>query len=481
MPDCILALDLGTTSVRAMVVDASGKPLSIAMRRNKMDYPAPGLVEQDPENLWTNILEAKNQALADARLTPTDICTIGVAAQRASLVVWDKKTLLPLAPVISWQDLRGIEATQALQADGHLVTHQMAATKLESVIDSIDNGRVRMRAGQLAWGNVDTFVIARLTGGRTHAMDLSQLSATGYFNYVDGLNEGLILAQNLDLSLFPSIGDTAQNYGDTAPEVFGAKTMIGAIVADQQSAMIAQGCNKVGLGKVTYGTSGTIDINTGAELKMTEGTYPMVLRNQGEQIEYLLEGMVITAGAMFDWLAGGLELIKSPQETAAIGASVPDSGGVFVLPALQGLGSPYGNPEQRAVIGGLSRASTKGHVVRAAFEGVASRVREAFDQVYIDAPELERPQSLRVDGGATRNDLFMQIQADILGLPVERHAVTEATALGAAICAGETAGMWNAEMGASLRRVDRTFEPQWSDDQRESFFGNWRRATATTS
>lgn len=243
--------------------------------------------------------------------------------------------------------------------------------------------------------------------------------------------------------------------------------------------LIAQGCNKAGLGKVTYGTSGTIDINTGAELKLANGAYPMVLRNQGDSIEFLLEGMVITAGAMFDWLAGGLELVTNPEETAAIAASVPDNGGVFVLPALQGLGTPYGKPEQRAVIGGLSRAATKGHVVRAALEGVASRVREALDQIYVDAPELGSPQSLRVDGGATRNDLLMQIQADILGLPVERHAVAEATALGAAICAGETAGMWDAAMGASLRRTDRIFEPLWSDDQRESFFDNWRRATAS--
>jgi glycerol kinase len=463
-----------------MVVDAAGQPLSIAARSNRLDYPAPGLVEQDPEALWANTVEAKTQALADAGLSSSDICVIGVAAQRSSIVVWEKKTVVPVAPVISWQDLRGIPAAEALQADGHLVTHQMAASKLEMVIDSIDNGRARMRAGELAWGNVDTFIIARLTGGRTHAMDLSHLSATGYFNYVDGLNEGLVQAQNLDLSLFPAVGDTAQNYGDTDPDVFGAQTMIGAIVADQQSATIAQGCNKVGLGKVTYGTSGTIDINTGADLKLASGAYPLVLRNQGARIEFLLEGMVITAGAMFDWLVGGLELAKSPQEAAAIASSVPDSGGVFVLPALQGLGTPHGNPEQRALIGGLSRAVTKGHVVRAAFEGVASRVREAFDQIYVDAPELVRPQSLRVDGGATRNDLLMQIQADILGLPVERHAVAEATALGAAICAGETAGMWDAEMGASLRRTDRVFAPQWCDDQRETFFDNWRKATATS-
>jgi glycerol kinase len=480
MPDCILALDIGTTSVRAMVVDASGQPRSIAARSNRLDYPAPGLIEQDPEALWTNAVEAIKQALTEAGRSPSDILTIGVAAQRSSIVAWEKKTISPLAPVVSWQDLRGIAAAETLQAEGHLVTHQMAASKLESVIDSIDNGRARMRAGELAWGNVDTFIIARLTGGRTHAMDLSQLSATGYFNYVDGLNEDLVLAQNLDLSMFPAIGDTAQNHGDTDPGVFGAQVMVGAIVADQQSATIAQGCNKVGLGKVTFGTSGTIDINTGADLKLASGAYPLVLRNQGDNIEFLLEGMVITAGAMFDWLAGGLELVKNPQETAAIAASVPDSGGVFVLPALQGLGTPYGKPEQRAVIGGLSRAVTKGHVVRAALEGVASRVREALDQIYVDAPELVRPQSLRVDGGATRNDLLMQIQADILGLPVERHAVAEATALGAAICAGETAGMWDAEMGASLRRTDRIFEPQWSDDQRESFFDNWRKATASS-
>ena len=481
MPDRILAIDIGTTSVRAMVVDDSGQPLSIAARPNRLAYPAPGLVEQDPEALWSNVVAAQKQALIDAGLSPSDICVIGVTAQRSSIVVWEKSTVAPLAPVISWQDLRGVAAAQALQANGHMVTHQMAASKLESVIDGIDNGRARMHAGELAWGNVDTFIIARLTGGKTHAMDLSHLSATGYFNYVDGLNNELLQAQNLAPSMFPSIGDTAQNYGDTDPDVFGARVMIGAIVADQQSATIAQGCNKVGLGKVTYGTSGTIDINTGTELKLATGAYPLVLRKQGTQIDFVLEGMVITAGAMFDWLAGGLELINDPQETAAIAATVADSGGVFVLPALQGLGTPNVNPEQRAVIGGLNRGTTKAHVVRAALEGVAARVREALDQVYIDAPELERMPSLRVDGGATRNDLFMQIQADILGMPVERHAVAEATALGAAICAGETAGMWDVEMGASLRRPDKIFEPQWSDDHRETFFENWRKATASVS
>jgi len=360
MPDRILALDIGTTSVRAMVVDAEGQPLSIAARKNHLDYPAAGRVEQDPEALWTNVLAVKKQALADAALSPSDICSIGVAAQRSSIVVWDRKTLAPLAPVISWQDLRGVAAAEALQAEGYLVSHQMAASKLEGVIDGIDNGRARAKAGELAWGNVDTFIIARLTGGKTHAMDLSHLSATGYFNLVDGFNEELVLAQNLDLSLFPTVGDTAQNHGATDPDIFGAITMIGAIVADQQSATIAQGCNRVGLGKVTYGTSGTIDINTGSDLKLATGAYPLVLRNQGDRIEFVLEGMVITAGAMFDWLAGGLELVDDPREIAAIAARVPDSGGVFVLPALQGLGTPYGDPDQRAVIGGLSHGGEVG-------------------------------------------------------------------------------------------------------------------------
>ncbi len=476
MPERILAIDIGTTTVRAMVVDGAGQPLAVAARSNQLTFPAPGRVEQSPEALWQNVVEVMQQVLTDTGLQPSAVTVIGIAAQRSSIVVWEKTTVKPLAPIVSWQDLRGVAAASNLQAGGYPISPQMAAAKLESVIDSIPNGRERMRSGSLAWGNVDTFIIARLTAGKTHAMDLSHLSATGYYNYAGGLNEKLVQAQGLDLSLFPNIGDTAQNYGTTSPDVFGAATMIGAIVADQQSATIAQGCNRVGQSKVTYGTSATIDINTGSGMQLATGAYPLVLRGQGDNIDYVLEGMVITAGAMFDWLAGGLQLVNEPEEVEAVAAGVADSDGVFVLPALQGLGTPYGRPEQRALIGGMSRATGRAHVVRAALEGVAARVREVVAQVAVDAPELPAIESLRVDGGATRNNLFMQIQSNILGIPVERHAVAEATALGAAICAGETAGLWDAAMGANLRKTDRIFTPQWSQDQRDDFFDNWRKA-----
>ena len=481
MSEHILALDLGTTSIRAMVVDAAAQPRSMSTRTNSLHYPGPGLIEQDPEDLWGKIVQAWQEALHEAQLQPGDICSIGITAQRSSLLIWDRQTLAPLTPIVSWQDLRGIKRAEELRERGQYVIHQQAASKLEAAIDSIANGRQRMNAGELAWGNVDTFAIARLTGGATHAMDLSQLSASGYFNYVGGLNEGLILEQGLDPSTFPRITDTSQDYGLTTAEAFGAEVMIGASIADQQSAMIAQGCTYVGQGKVTYGTSGTLDVNTGAEPKFSGGCYPMVLRNQGERIDYLLEGMVITAGAMFDWMSSGLGLMQNVHGTAALAATVPDSGGAFVLPALQGLGAPHGNPDQRALIGGLSRATTKAHVMRAAMEGVACRVREAMEQICTDVPELGRQDSLRVDGGASQNDVLMQVQANVLGIPVERHAVTEATALGAALCAGETAGHWDSNFGAELRRVDRVFEPQWSEDQREEFFTNWRRATVFES
>ena len=477
MPDFILALDIGTTSVRAMVVDRDRKPVAVRSVLNRLLYPSPGLVEQDAQNLWSNVCSAMTGVLMEADIGPEDVAAIGVTAQRSCVVVWDRKTVEPLSPVISWQDLRAVNTVGTLVDQGFLVVHQMAAAKLESAVSSIENGYARAQADELAFGNVDTFVIAKLSAGRVHAMDLTHLSATGYYDYVGGFNDALANAQGLPRSMFPEIGNTVQNYGVTAPEVFGAEVVIGAIVADQQAAMAAQDCTRAGLGKVTYGTSGTLNVHTGNELKFATGAYPLVMRNHGDSIEYMLEGMVITAGAMFDWLSEALGLMETAAASEALAGQVKDSGSVFVLPALQGLGSPHNAPDQHAVISGLTRGSNKAHVVRAAMEGVASRVREAFDQIFTELSDFERPTSLRVDGGATRNDLFMQIQADILGIPVERNAVSEATAFGAALYAGETVGFWRLDDCGDYRIVDRTFLPQWSDDQRQNFFSTWKKAS----
>jgi glycerol kinase len=257
--------------------------------------------------------------------------------------------------------------------------------------------------------------------------------------------------------------------------VFGAEVTIGAIIGDQQCAAIAQGCRKPGDGKITYGTSGSFDVHTGPDIMGAPGTYPLVLIRQKGKTSYCIEGMIITAGAVFDWLAHGLGILDDPAQADVLAASVEDTHGVYMLPALQGLGAPHQDAERTAFIGGLTRGATKAHVARAAMEGVAFRVREMLDRIYEDT-DLPRPSILAADGGASANDLFMQIQADALGQPVERMAPIEATAFGAAVLAGQAKGVWGPDAANQLRRIDRTFEPTWSDEEREERFESWRRA-----
>jgi glycerol kinase len=271
------------------------------------------------------------------------------------------------------------------------------------------------------------------------------------------------------------IVDSSGLLGKTAKSVFGSEVTLGAIIGDQQSAAFAQGCRKPGDGKITYGTSGSFDVHTGSRIMDVQGTYPLVLIRQNGETSYCVEGMVITAGAVFDWLADGLGALENPAQAGALAASVEDTHGVFMLPALQGLGAPYHDLERRALIGGLTRGATKAHVARAAMEGIAFRVREMLDRIYEDSG-LPRPSILAVDGGASANDLFMQIQADALGQPVERMAPIEATAFGAAILAGQAEGVWGPDAVDRLRKIDRTFEPTWSAEEREERFDGWRRA-----
>jgi len=283
----------------------------------------------------------------------------------------------------------------------------------------------------------------------------------------------LLEVQGLDPSLFPKIVDTSEIIGLTSCQAFGAEIPIGSIIGDQQSAAYAQGCLKPGEGKVTFGTSATINVNTGREIKITAGTYPLVLWRRSQDTAYCLEGMVITAGAVFDWLVrlGVLESVSAAAEAAA---SVPDTHGVFFLPALQGLGSPHSLPERHGVFEGLTLGASASHLVRAAMEGVAFRVREMLDGVY-EGSGLVQPEVLRVDGGGAANDVLMQIQANALGCPVERMKPLEATAFGAALLAGEACGVWEPWTTSSLRQADRIFEPQWSEDEREERFARWRQ------
>lgn len=478
MPEAVLALDAGTTSVRALVIGADGTVRGQARAPFTLQYPAPGLVEQDPEQLWSTARDTIGQALSAAGLSAADLGAVGITSQRASIIVWERGSGRAAAPLVSWQDLRGTARAAELQGEGYLVVPQTSAAKLEAVLDGIDRGRERMQGGDLIWGNVDAFLVWRLSGGAAHITDPSQGCATGYYDFISGgWNAELIAAQGLTPEFLPTLCDTAGNLGQCAKAVLGAEVPIGAIVGDQQSAAVGQGCRQPGDGKVTFGTSGTCNVHTGGDLVMAQGTYPLVLwRRDGETV-FCIEGMVITAGAVFDWLAGGLGMFGAPAEAGALAASVEDSHGVFVLPALQGLGTPHADPGRHGLIGGLTRGATKAHVVRAAMEGVAFRVREMLDQVYADAP-VPRPAALRVDGGAAANDTFMQIQADVVGQPVERMAPLEATAFGAALLAGQSCGMWDEATVDTLHRVDRVFEPRWSADERDTSFAAWRQACA---
>ena len=470
----VLAIDAGTTSVRALVIDEALNVLGRALVRADVRHPAPGRVEQDAAQLWSATQTVIEQALTNAGITRGEVAAIGISTQRGNVVVWDRATGLPLAPLVSWQDLRGSARAAQLLAQGFMLSHQTSAAKLEAVLAGVDRGHERFNAGALLWGNLDTYLAWRLSQGGVYATEPGQACATGYYDYFTGVwNHVLIEAQGLDPARFPALRDTTTLYGHTTPAAFGAFCPIGALVADQQSAAIAQGCLHAGDAKVTYGTSATYDANTGADLKLAPGTYPMVLWQRASARSFCIEGMVNTAGAMIDWAVAELGIAASAADLSLLAQTVPDAAGAFVLPALQGLGTPHGDATRRALIGGLSRATTRAHLARAVLEGIAFRVREVHDAIRA-VSDLPTPRTLRADGGASRSDALMQIQADVLGASVERLDIAEASALGAAICAGEGAQLWDAQTIATTRRVDRTFEPRISEDEREGRFARWR-------
>lgn len=476
MPDHVLSIDAGTTSVRVLIVGADGAVRAKTRETLPIHYPAPGRVEQDAEHIWRTTELLITAALSQAGIAARDIAAIGITSQRSSCVVWDRATANPESPLVSWQDLRGVDTAATLRREGFEIFPQAAAAKLPAVLDAVSNGRRRAADGALAWGNIDSFLVYKLSAGAQHITDPSQACATGYFDYaIGGWAARLLEIQTLPASFFPALVDSAGQLAEADSAVFGATVPIAAILGDQQSAALAQQCREPGDGKVTYGTSGTANIHTGHEIASAPGAYPLVLRRKNGVTDYCLEGMVITAGAVFDWLAGGLGLLDDPAEVQRVGEEASDTGGVYVLPALQGLGSPHADPERRGLIVGLSRGTRKEHLVRATLEGIAFRVREMLDAIYAGA-HLTTPSQLRADGGAAANDLLLQLQADILGRPVERMAPLEATAYGAAIEAGKAAGLWSEQDTAGFRHVDGVFEPRGSKDEQELRYAAWRQA-----
>jgi len=470
----VLALDEGTTGVRAVLLDAAGVPRAEAYREVLPDCPAPGRVEHDPEALLHATVEVLRAALAG--VAPDRVRGLGIATQRGTALVWDAGTGRAVHPALSWQDGRTAARCRELLTKGVFVSPLAAATKIEWILDRVDPDRSAVGAGRLRCGTVDAWLAWRLTAGRVSATDASNASCSGFYDLVGrGWSDGILDALRVPVTALPAIVDSSGVLGTLA--VAGLPPLpLAALVGDQQAAMMGQLRTTPGEVKITYGTAAMLDLNAGAEpLWSMHAAYPLVLWQRGGVPTFCLEGTAITAGAAITWLRDGLGILAAVEDSGPLAASVPDAGGAWVVPAFQGLGTPYMDPSARAVVGGLSRATTRAHVVRAVLEGIAWRCREVYDALRADCPHPP-PATLRADGGAARNDLLLQLQADALGLPLERPAVIQASALGAGYLAGLATGVWGSPDDlASTWRRDRLFEPVVPAGEREERFAAWQR------
>ncbi len=468
MAELILAVDVGTTSARAAVFAPGGRIEGLGVRPLESRSPAPGLVEQDAEAVWTATRAAIGEALEKAGRSAGDLAALGVTTQRASAVVWDRQTGAPLSPVVVWNDLRGVERARELAAAGFLLAPQQAATKLEAILADAD-----APAHRKAWGAIDSFLINRFAGGAAHLTDRSQAWPTGYLDFATlNWNETLIDHQELDPAAFPRLVDTWGDLTVTSVEVLGATIPIAADIADQQSALMAHG-EAPGTAKFTFGTAGVFDLATGGSFLFPgPGTPPLIVSSVGGQTRFCVEGMMLSAGQALDWLRDRFAL-GAAGEFEALAGSVGDPAGAAFLPALQGLGAPDQDPRRRAMLGGLSAAVGRAHLARAGLEGLAFRAREIVDHIY-ERVELAPPDALGVDGGLSRSDVFLQILADLLARPVRRHATPEATLLGAAMAAGRGAGLLTEPDQQAMIRFEAPVTPKIGLDEAAERLAAWR-------
>lgn len=472
----LLALDAGTTGIRALLFDRLGRERGAAYEELGIACPHPGWVETDAGDLWTAARRVIAAAMRAAGAAASDVAAIGVANQRGTTIVWERSTGRALRPAVVWQDVRTATRVEQLQAAGLFASVMTSASKLEWLLADIEGGRERAAAGELCFGTVDSWLLWNLTGGRVHATDHSNASCTGLYDFGrGGWDRRALQTFGVPSEVLPSILPSCGTFGDSDGDACGLEAPVAAVSGDQQASMFGQLRDQPGDFKVTFGTSAMVDVNTGATPVLSRsGAYPLVLWGLGDRRLFCLEGSAITAGAAVQWLRDGLGLIRDAAETAALARQVPDSGGVWIVPAFQGLGTPHMQPDARALIGGLSRASTRGHIARAMLEGISFRCGEIVATLAADL-DRELPPVLRADGGAAENEFLMQHLADVLGVVVERPATVQATALGAALLAGVGVGIW--EGVAEIRQFWRpgaTFEPRWRDSRRAEEVARWQ-------
>ena len=485
MPRCILALDQGTTSSRAILFDEDGSVRAVAQKEFRQIFPRAGWVEHDPEEIWTSQINVAREAMIDANVSPADVAAIGIANQRETTVVWDRVSGNPVYNAIVWQDRRTSAFCDGLKSAGHgpmiaektglVIDAYFSGSKLRWILDNVDGARAAAERGALAFGTVDSWLLWKLTGGKIHATDATNASRTILFNITTGAwDPELCELLRVPASVLPEVRASSETYAGTT--LLGGGIPVAGIAGDQQAALFGQACFARGLAKNTYGTGCFMLMNIGDEPKASKHQLlTTVAWNVDRKLTYALEGSVFVGGAVVQWLRDGLGIIKSAAEVEKLAGTVPDSGGVYLVPAFAGLGAPHWDQYARGTITGLTRGTTAAHLARAALEGIAFQVADVIDVMQEDSSTPIR--ELRVDGGAAANDLLMQFQADLLGVPVVRPKVLETTALGAAYLAGLAVGVWSGtEELQSHRQVERTFEPKMPRDEAMHRRKRWSQA-----
>jgi len=483
----ILALDQGTTSSRALLFDESGSIRSVAQREFKQIFPEPGRVEHDPDEIAASQVGVALEVLQKAKLQPEDVAAIGIANQRETTIVWSRETGRPICNAIVWQDRRTADFCQQLQREGRepLIQHRtgllidsyFSASKLTWILENIPGARALADAGKLAFGTVDTWLVWKLTQGRLHATDPSNASRTMLFNIHEATwDQELLELFRIPLSMMPDVKPSSGIVGEAS--VSGLQGIpIAGIAGDQQAALFGQRCTRPGLTKNTYGTGCFTLQNTGRRpIASSNRLVTTIAWKIGDATEYALEGSVFIAGAVVQWLRDGLGLIRKSEDVESLANSVPDNGGIYFVPAFVGLGAPHWDSYARGSIFGLTRGTSAGHLARAAVESVAYQVADLLDAMRKDCGQAV--EELRVDGGAAANDSLMQFQADILGVPVARPALTETTALGAAYLAGLAGGFWRGDLSDVSSNPLRRFEPRMPAAQARSLRERWTEAVS---
>lgn len=488
MEQYILAIDQGTTSTRAILFDRSTRIVGSSQKEFTQIFPKPGWVEHDANEIWLTVLFVMMDAVRDAGIQPEQVAAIGITNQRETAVVWDKNTGIPVYNAIVWQSRQTAGICDELRAAGHeemirsktglLIDPYFSGTKVRWILDHVEGAREKAERGDLLFGTIDTWLVWKLSGGEAHVTDYSNASRTLLYNIYDLCwDEELLSLLRIPASMLPEVKPSSCVYGMTAPyHFYGRQIPIAGIAGDQQAALFGQACFEPGMAKNTYGTGCFMLMNTGdTPIRSRFGLVTTIAWGYDGKVEYALEGSIFVAGSAIQWLRDSLEMIRTAPESEEVASAVEDSAGVYVVPAFVGLGAPYWDDKARGAIFGLTRGATRAHLVRATLESLAYQTKDIILAMQKDSGiDLKK---LKVDGGAVKNNLLMQFQSDMLGVPVERPVVNETTALGAAYLAGLAVGFWKDRRQVTENyRIDQIFTPAIDEEKRETLYKGWKQA-----